>query len=116
MANFIVDANLPYRIQLFKNPEFVSAIDLGLAQNDFEIWNYAKANNLTVISRDVDFYQLLLQNRAPPKLVWFRVHYLSVKETSLLFNSCWPEVDVLLNRFSLVEIHRDHLVADIPSL
>ena len=37
------------------------------------IWEYAKNNNFTVISKDSDFYQRALLYGHPPKLIWLRI-------------------------------------------
>jgi len=39
-------------------------------QTDEQIWNYAKANGFTILSKDQDFYQRALLYGAPPKFVW----------------------------------------------
>jgi predicted nuclease of predicted toxin-antitoxin system len=44
-----------------------------LGRMDEEIWNYARANNFTVVSKDSDFQQRSLLYGHPPKLVWLRV-------------------------------------------
>ena len=37
---------------------------------DEQIWNYAKANGFTSVSKDKDFYQRALLYGAPPKFIW----------------------------------------------
>ena len=45
--------------------------DCGLkGQSDEAIWEYARINNFTLVSKDGDFYQRSLLFGAPPKLVW----------------------------------------------
>jgi predicted nuclease of predicted toxin-antitoxin system len=45
--------------------------DFGLkGKTDEEIWNFAKANNFTIISKDKDFYQRALLYGTPPKFIW----------------------------------------------
>jgi predicted nuclease of predicted toxin-antitoxin system len=34
------------------------------------IWEYARANGFTLVSKDGDFYQRSLLSGVPPKLVW----------------------------------------------
>lgn len=35
-------------------------------------WEYAKQNDLTVVTKDMDFYELALARGSPPKIVWLR--------------------------------------------
>ena len=48
--------------------------ELGLkGQTDEDIWNFAKTNGYTIISKDQDFYQRALLYGAPPKFVWLSI-------------------------------------------
>jgi predicted nuclease of predicted toxin-antitoxin system len=55
-------------------PESRHVRDVGLAgQPDQQIWNYARDNGLTIVSKDDDFRQRSFLNGAPPKIVWLQV-------------------------------------------
>jgi predicted nuclease of predicted toxin-antitoxin system len=63
----------------FKLPRLVAAAfsdsthvrELGLkGHTDEEIWDYAKVNGFTIVSKDKDFYQRALLYGSPPKFVW----------------------------------------------
>lgn len=52
-------------------PGSVHVRDCGLkGTSDQSIWEYARANGFTLVSKDGDFYQRSLLYGAPPKLVW----------------------------------------------
>ena len=40
---------------------------------DEEVWEYARTNGFTVVSKDSDFYQRSLLYGPPPRLVWLRI-------------------------------------------
>ena len=40
---------------------------------DREIWEYARANGFTIVSKDDDFRQRSFLEGAPPKVVWLQV-------------------------------------------
>lgn len=44
---------------------------LGLSDED--VWEYARANGFTIVSKDSDFQQRSLLYGPPPKLVWLRI-------------------------------------------
>ena len=44
---------------------------LGLPDED--VWEYARANGFTVVSKDSDFQQRSLLYGHPPKIVWLRI-------------------------------------------
>jgi predicted nuclease of predicted toxin-antitoxin system len=48
--------------------------DCGLkGQSDVLIWEYARDNGYTLVSKDTDFYLRCLLHGVPPKLIWLRV-------------------------------------------
>jgi predicted nuclease of predicted toxin-antitoxin system len=42
------------------------------ASVDLDIWQYAKSNQLLIVSKDSDLYQYSLVYGPPPKVVWIR--------------------------------------------
>jgi predicted nuclease of predicted toxin-antitoxin system len=40
---------------------------------DEDVWEYARANGFTIVSKDSDFQQRSLLYGHPPKLVWLRI-------------------------------------------
>jgi predicted nuclease of predicted toxin-antitoxin system len=74
----LLDANLSWRLvnQLKTYFEIILHVDtiIGLSNpaKDSEIWNYAKKENLIIISNDDDFYKLSVLNGFPPKVVIIR--------------------------------------------
>jgi predicted nuclease of predicted toxin-antitoxin system len=44
-----------------------------LGHPDEDVWEYARANGFTLISKDSDFQQRSLLYGHPPKLVWLRI-------------------------------------------
>ena len=46
---------------------------------DTEIWEYAKANDLAIVSKDSDFQSRSLLYGYPPKFIWLRVGNCPVK-------------------------------------
>ena len=54
---------------------------LGLENStDFEIWDFAKTNEFTIITFDTDFYDISLIKGTPPKIVWLRIGNTSTKQ------------------------------------
>jgi predicted nuclease of predicted toxin-antitoxin system len=52
--------------------------DLGMRSAvDHDIWDYAKNNGLTFVSKEGDYHQMSLLYGAPPKVIWMRVGNIS---------------------------------------
>ncbi|MBV9659309.1 MAG: DUF5615 family PIN-like protein [Verrucomicrobia bacterium] len=44
-----------------------------LGRADEDVWEYARTNGFTIVSKDSDFQQRSLLYGYPPKLVWLRI-------------------------------------------
>jgi predicted nuclease of predicted toxin-antitoxin system len=79
----LFDQNLPPKLVnslggLYSGSSHVR--DVGLREaTDSEIWDYAKQNGFTIVSKDSDFQQRSLLYGSPPKFIWLRVGNCSVK-------------------------------------
>jgi predicted nuclease of predicted toxin-antitoxin system len=55
-------------------PDSAHARDCGLLGfPDEEVWEYARANDFIIVSKDSDFQQRSLLYGHPPKIVWLRI-------------------------------------------
>lgn len=73
----LFDQNLSWRLPSIPAdifPESLHIREIGFKEaQDVEIWEYAKANGFTIVSKDTDFQQRSLLLGHPPKVVWLRV-------------------------------------------
>ena len=75
--SLLLDENLSYTLaaslaQLFPGTKSVRECELTGA-SDQEIWNYAKENQMTIVSKDSDFWQRSVLKDTPPKVIWLRI-------------------------------------------
>lgn len=55
-------------------PDSLHVRDIGMkAMNDSIVWDYAKENNLIIVSKDADMHDLSLVLGNPPKVIWIRL-------------------------------------------
>ena len=69
MTKYLIDANVPYYFSLWQNELYQHIIDIDPHMRDSEIWAYAKQHNLTIITKDADFSNLVLLNTPPPRVI-----------------------------------------------
>ena len=69
MKKFLIDVNLPYYFSLWKGTDYIHQRDIDAKMKDSEIWQYAKDNNLTIITKDSDFSERIILNSPPPKVI-----------------------------------------------
>lgn len=58
-------------IELYPETEHVTKFKLE-GKNDFEIRIFALENNFVVVTQDADFFEMMLMNGFPPKIIWLR--------------------------------------------
>ena len=73
----LLDENLSPKLPHLIAAQFPNSLhirDCGLkGATDEVIWEFAHANNFTIVSKDSDFYQRSLFYGSPPKLIWLRM-------------------------------------------
>lgn len=111
MAKYLIDANLPYYFSLWNNNDFIHQYDLNDCSNDQEIWDFAKLNNLIIVTKDADFTNMILYKEPPPKVIHLRVGNMKIKEFHKFIVSIWHEVETLSNGHKLVNVFQDRLEA-----
>jgi predicted nuclease of predicted toxin-antitoxin system len=72
----IFDQNLSFRLvkmvdELFPNSIHVGRIGLD-TEFDNSIWQYAKENQYSIVTKDDDFRDLAFVRGYPPKVIWIR--------------------------------------------
>jgi predicted nuclease of predicted toxin-antitoxin system len=76
-VKFLVDNQLPAALARWlvsRGQEAVHVLDIGLAKStDEEIWKYASANSLVLITKDDDFSRRSIRAQAEVPVVWVRL-------------------------------------------
>jgi predicted nuclease of predicted toxin-antitoxin system len=111
MPEFIVDANLPYRILIWQNELFEHVLNINPLWDDKEIWNHAKKNNLVIITKDKDFRLKQIMQGSPPKIIHIKFGNLKLNEFEQIINVCWPAVEVLIKSHTLINIYLNTIEA-----
>lgn len=111
MARFIVDANLPFHFSLWNNPNFVHVFQIDDSWSDKQIWEYARENNLTIITKDSDFSLMALTKGIPPKIIHVRFGNLKMRDFHEKISKYWPDIELLLNKNSIINIYSDRIEA-----
>jgi predicted nuclease of predicted toxin-antitoxin system len=72
----LFDQNISFRIIKTISVVFPSASHvkiLGLeGKSDFDIWEFAKINGYTIVTFAVDFFEISIVRKHPPKVIWLR--------------------------------------------
>lgn len=102
----LFDQNISHRIiskikTVYQNAYSVKELQLDDSA-DKQIWDFAKANNFSIVTFDSDFYDLSTLYGHPPKIVWLRVGNISTTDLSLF----------LENKYSLISDFIDNSLSE----
>jgi predicted nuclease of predicted toxin-antitoxin system len=94
--NWLVDAQLPPRLCEWlrtKGDSCIHASDLtnGLHLPDETLWQYAKKENLIIISKDRDFFDFSLLRGSPPQILYINIGNCSNDHLLLILENVFGE-------------------------
>lgn len=111
MTKYLIDANLPSKIGVWQTNEFEFVININDEWSDTEIWDYARANNLTIISKDADFSHRIINSKPPPRIIHIKIGNLKLKEFARFIEGVWESVDESSQKHKLVNVFIDRIEA-----
>jgi predicted nuclease of predicted toxin-antitoxin system len=79
LPTYLIDVNLPYYFSLWRGDEYLHQRDLGDAWKDREVWEYARRQNLTIVTKDADFSDRALLAEPPPRVIHLRIGNLEMR-------------------------------------
>ena len=109
MAKYIIDAHLPYYFALWSGEEYVHVFDLNEKWTDTEIWDYAKDNKLTIVTKDADFSDRVLLSQPPPRVIHIKFGNMKMREFHQTISGVWDEVCKLSKQYRLIRIFKDRI-------
>lgn len=109
MAAYLIDANLPRWFSLWASGNCAFVHDLGPGWSDGQIWRYAEARGLTIVTKDADFSNRALISGTGPSVIHIRVGNMKIAELHQRLSKVWPEVCDASERCRLVQVYRDRI-------
>lgn len=93
----LFDHNLSPRLvsrlaDLYPDSNHLFNLNLDTAE-DYFVWQYARNNNFTIVTKDSDFSELSLLLGFPPKVIWIRIGNCTTKNIESLIRSNAQEID-----------------------
>ena len=79
-------------------PDSVHVTGVGLASSsDDAVWDYAKRNDLVIVSKDSDFHQRSFLYGAPPKVIWLAVGNATTEQIAAVLRSHLTDIQTFAN-------------------
>jgi predicted nuclease of predicted toxin-antitoxin system len=111
MNGFLFDENLPIKIQFTPSLPITHVSTLGESPSDTQIWQYAKENNLVIVTKDVDFSDRLMLDLTPPKVVHLRIGNMRKRNFHLFLAKVWEQIEGLCIDHKLINVYLDRIEA-----
>ncbi len=111
MSRYLIDVNLPYYFSLWEGDEYIHQKDINDEWSDSQIWEYAKNNNLIIISKDADFSKRIFLSIPPPKVIHIKFGNKKMKEFYSILSMNWGKAKELIELNKLVNIYEDRIEA-----
>ncbi|MEY2467212.1 MAG: hypothetical protein QOD03_1733 [Verrucomicrobiota bacterium] len=109
MKGFLFDENLPQRFQFSPKLPIVPVSRIRKNPTDSHIWEFARQQELVIVSKDADFSDRIIVKAPPPWVVHLRFGNLRRKEFHALLARVWPQIELLLKSNKLVNVYSDRL-------
>ena len=109
MNGFLLDQNLPSRIDFSLRLPLVPLSDVGSAPTDSEVWSFARKYRLVIVSKDADFSERIIISTPPPWVVHLRFGNLRRSEFHSRLARAWPQVEALLKSHKLINVYLDRV-------
>jgi predicted nuclease of predicted toxin-antitoxin system len=104
MSKYLIDVNLPFYFSLWNNEDYIYQRNINPKWNDSKIWDYAKENNLTIVTKDSDFSERILFNEPPPKVIHIKFGNIKMRAFHKVITNNWEEVCKTSENYKLVNV------------
>jgi predicted nuclease of predicted toxin-antitoxin system len=108
VKGYLFDENLPNRVRFHPSLPVFHARDLGEAATDSELWEYAKAHDLVIVTKDADFSDRMMASDPPPRVIHLRIGNLRRQAFHEFLERVWPRLETLLESNKLINVYLNH--------
>ncbi|WP_158218603.1 DUF5615 family PIN-like protein [Synechococcus sp. 1G10] len=111
MKGFIFDENVPRQLRFQPSLPFTHVAELGRGMSDGEIWEYARLQELVIVTKDTDFSNRIMLQTPPPWVVHLRFGNMRRSEFQAFLARIWMRIEALLPHNKLVNVYLDRIEA-----
>jgi predicted nuclease of predicted toxin-antitoxin system len=108
--DFLVDVNLPKMFSFFNYGNFTHVVDLNPKMTDDEIWNYALRNKQVILTKDSDFYDKYMNSELSPKVIYFQLGNITLKNLHQYFDKNWDNIISHLDKSNMIYVMKEQIV------
>jgi predicted nuclease of predicted toxin-antitoxin system len=84
---------------------------LGKSPSDTQIWEYAKQNDLAIVTKDADFSDRFMVDSSPPRVIHLRFGNMKKRVFHAFLASVWPKIEALMVDYKLINVYLNRIEA-----
>ncbi len=112
MKGFLIDENLPARFTFAPSlPVVSSSRALHRSAEDSDLWEFAREQELAIVTKDADFSDRVLASAPPPWVVHLRLGNMRRRDFHALLARLWPRIEALLPEHKMIAVYEDRIEA-----
>lgn len=77
---------------LFPGSSHVQSVGLDLASDD-QVWEHARRQGFTIVTKDEDFNNLSVLRGSPPKVLWLQLGNCTTAQVEAAFRACFIDIE-----------------------
>ncbi len=109
MSQYLIDVNLPSRFSVWAGIEYEHVVNINDEWKDSDIWQYAKDKNLTIVTKDTDFSDMVMLNNPPPRVIHIKLGNMKMKEFHQKISGIWSDVCSMSKEYKLVRVYSNKI-------
>ncbi len=92
-----------------ESPKYIHQKDIDDEWTDEQIWEYAKSNNLTIITKDSDFSNKMIFRVPPPRVIHICFGNMKMREFYQQVNLIWQDVLQASTQYKLIKVFNSRI-------
>ncbi len=109
MAKYLIDTNLPYYFSVWQTDDYLFQRDFNPSAPDTEVWAYAQAHNLTIVTKDRDYSDRILLTVPPPRIIHLKIGNLKMRAFHQFISEKWNRILELSGSHKLIYVFIDRI-------
>ncbi len=109
MIKYLIDVNLPFHFSHWNGEEYVHQRQINAQMQDKDIWEYAMNKGLTIVTKDADFADKMVNNEPPPRVVHFKIGNMKLNTFHDFVSKHWQTIKSLSEQYKLVNVYFDRI-------
>ncbi len=110
MAKYLLDVNMTNYFGEWQPPLFQHVVELNRRWLDSSIWEYARNKDMTILTKDYDFYDRIISDAPPPRVIHFRLGNMKRKDFQAFATANWEKIRLLSEQNKLVIVYQEEIL------